>query len=78
MTHGRKMDAEDVKKKLKTGECLLVAQEGKGKADLRRTFDLVVETTRDSDKGGYRSKWYVSIMSAKQSFSDHIEQCKQQ
>ena len=29
-----KMDAEDLKMKLEMGECLLVAQEGKGKLDV--------------------------------------------
>ena len=38
------------------GECLLVAQEGKVKSDLWKTFYLVVETTGDQDKGGYSSK----------------------
>ena len=36
---------EEVKKKLETGDCLLVAQEGKGNSDLWKTFYLVVETT---------------------------------
>jgi hypothetical protein len=38
------MDEENMKKKLETGKCLLVAQEGKGKSDLWKTFDVVVET----------------------------------
>lgn len=42
---------QDVKKKRKTGECLLVAQEGKGKSDLWKTFDLVLETTGGQEKG---------------------------
>lgn len=45
-----KMDEYEVKNKLKMAECSLVAQEGKGKSDLWKTFDLVVETT--GDKGG--------------------------
>ena len=32
------------------GECLLVAQEGKGKSDLWKKFDLVVEATGDEEK----------------------------
>ena len=62
-------------------KCLLVVQEGKGKSDLWKTFDLVVETTGDPEKGGYRSKHYVCIMCAFRlqyyDFSDHLEQCKQ-
>ena len=79
------MDAEDVKKKLELGGCLLVAQEGKGKSELWKTFDLVAETTGDQEKGGYKSKHCESIMCAKQLLldyniiimSDHLEQCKQ-
>ena len=39
-----------MKNKLETGECLLVAQEGKGKSDLWKTFYLVVETTENQEK----------------------------
>ena len=34
---------EDVKKKLEPGEYLLVVQKRKGKSDLWKTFDVVVE-----------------------------------
>lgn len=39
-----------MKNKLETGECLPVAQEGKGKSDLWKTFYLVVETTENQEK----------------------------
>ena len=65
------------------GECFVVAQEGKGKSDVWKTWDLVVETTGDPDKGGYRNKHCVSIMRTKLFlldysiiFTDHLEQCK--
>ena len=51
MTRDSEIDAEDMKKKLKMGECLLVAQEGKEKSDLWKTFDYW-----RSRKKGHRSK----------------------
>jgi hypothetical protein len=49
------------KRKSKT-ECLLVAQEEKGKSDVWKTFDLVVGTTAYQEKGVYRSERCVSIL----------------
>ena len=51
VTRDSKMDAEHVKQTLEIGKCLLGAQEGKWKSDLWKTFDLVVETTGNQEKG---------------------------
>jgi hypothetical protein len=40
------MDGEDVKKKLETGKCFLVAQEGNGKSSLWKTFDYWISRKR--------------------------------
>jgi hypothetical protein len=60
------MEVENIKNKLKMGKCLLVTQEGKGKSDLWKTFDFVVETSGDQENGGCRIKCCVNIMCAKQ------------
>jgi hypothetical protein len=62
------MDAERREKEM--AEWLPVGQE-KEKSDLWNTFDLVVETTEDQEKGRYRSKHCMRIMCAKQVLLDH-------
>ena len=39
--------------KFETGKCLLVSQEGKGKSDLWKTFDIVVGNTGDQENRVY-------------------------
>ena len=60
-----------MKNKLENGKCLVVAQEGKGKSEVGKTFDLVVETNGDPEKGGYRSKRCVSSVCANQMLLDY-------